>query len=124
VLIDDQVKEIAEYVTAIAAAEQQAEYREQSGAAWYHGHEQGQRDMLAKCIEVVEALRACEQRARQDERTRMSPEWVYQQGYDNGLYDARIAVMKLCEKQPSTWPTSEAAMDELTDTINALKEQP
>jgi|Laugrefa1bdmlbdn_1035148.scaffolds.fasta_scaffold39888_3 hypothetical protein len=73
---------------------------------------------------MCEALRACEQRARQDERTRMSPEWVYQQGYDNGLYDARIAVMKLCEKQPSTWPTSEAAMDELTDTINALKEQP
>jgi hypothetical protein len=100
-----------------------------SEGTWYqsgleNGYEQGQRDMLAKCIEVVEALRACEQRARQDERTRMSPEWVYQQGYDNGLYDARIAVMKLCEKQPSTWPTSEAAMDELTDTINALKEQP
>ena len=54
VLIDDQVKEIAEYVTAIAAAEQQAEYREQSGAAWYHGHEQGQRDMLAKCIAAIE----------------------------------------------------------------------
>ena len=62
-VIDDQVKEIAEYVTAIAAAEQRGrdEAVMDDMAKNYQdgkrkGYEQGQRDMLARCIAAVSRL--------------------------------------------------------------------
>jgi len=63
----------------IREANQQAEYREQSGAAWHHGYEQGQRDERAKWVDL----------ARGDSRA-----------YDLGCSDTLAAAVAAVEALP------------------------